>query len=43
MIDIPGSSHYDYTDFTYFTYLTKMKFSGYVAHDSMAEIMNLIY
>ena len=42
MIDIPGSSHYDYTDFTYFTYLTKkMKFSGYVAHDSMAEIMNV--
>ena len=42
MIDIPGSSHYDYTDFTYFTYLTKkMNFSGYVPHDSMAKIMNV--
>lgn len=42
MLDIPGSSHYDYTDFTYFTYLTKkMKFSGNIPHDSMAEIMNV--
>ena len=41
IIDIPGSYHYDYTDFTYFTHLSKkMGFSGSVASERMAEIMN---